>query len=319
MFAVFNSKWKFEFIEQYSTKRNIKDYHRRIVERTFNRVGNRIEDIYDKDACNLSYNEIKDGLATFGGTSYSYLSSLITLLDEYTDWCIDNHLSESLNNPYKIIKAEDIDVSESFSSTMLKGYDDFASFLDCALKPIGEGSSHNMYRAILWMVFFGINLDDIESIKCADFCDGVLKVGNQSFDFNGYPEAYKAIESAKSQTNYSNAKGYVEYNNTTNLIKSSRSSSVPFKRRVTLNYTKIMSKFRAETGEYGYTISDIERSGLFWRMYTQEMTNGEIARNDIANDYVYSNYVVSNTAHFTSTMKHLMEDYNRWKKSLSKA
>ncbi len=266
-------------------------------------VGERIEDIYDKDICELQRDEIKDGLETIKG-GYYYIQVLLRMMRLYANWCADNGIC-GINNAYSSISAKEIDSSHGRVASLVSGYNEFAEYLDIKFRPESDNTLDNSWRAASWLLFLGVSAEEIEALQNSDYVDGVICIGSKQIDITEYREAVLALDTAKNQRTYAKGRGIVDCENPNKLIKFN--GKLSFTRAFTTYISKVKPNVQDE--DVGFlSMNEIIKSGLFWRMKNAD-SEDETAM--IATRYVYSRYK-SDDSVIKVQLKLLLKEYRAW-------
>lgn len=281
----------------------------------FNQFGSVTEDILNKDICDLTIEEIKTGFSKLTRGNRHHIVKVIKFLEKYTEWCIFNGFCTQQNN-FSNIRYNDLDMSERVSIIYFSGYEELLDFI-YAVFDVPQGyRATNMYVAVIFLIYFGVKFEDIEAIKTSDYSNGVLDFRNYHIDFRDYSDVTYALDTVKKQMYMTKGVGTSPVINADKLIKQISVSPHGFVKKISHNIRDYICKYSNETGYPSTTISDIEISGLFYRMKLAEDSEGAIARNNIANDYIYSHYSAKEDRKLTAKMRDLMANYYYWKSNL---
>ncbi|MGN1341185.1 MAG: hypothetical protein ACI4WS_12905 [Oscillospiraceae bacterium] len=300
-----NRARKEKFAEYYANKFPGTDWEksRLFAMRKLEFVGDRIEDIYEKDICELQRDEIKDGLETIRGGYYRN-QTLLRIMRLYTEWCVENGICAE-NGAYSTITSMDVDGSAGQASGLVSGYREFAEYLDTIFHPVTEDKLDNMWRASCWLLFLGVSSDEIDALKNEDYSDGVLHISKGTIDVSGYPEVVTALETAKDQKSYSKGRGTAVFEDQSKLIK--YNGKLCFKRAFTTHISKLSGKI-SEDGAVPLSANGIIKSGLFWR--AKNAANEDEAAS-LMTRYVYSRYK-SDESIIRLQLKQLRKEYQAW-------
>lgn len=266
-------------------------------------VGDRIEDIYDKDICELQRDEIKDGLETIRGGYYRN-KTLLRIMRMYTEWCVENGICAE-NGAYSTITAIDIDSSTGQVARLVSGYHELAECIDAKFHPITEETLDNMWRASCWLLFFGVTPEEIETLKNEDYSNGILSTSSGKVDLSQYPEAVTALDVAKEQQSYSLGRGSATFEDPSKLIKFN--GKLNFKRTFTTYISKLSTK-NIDDGIEFLSMNEIIKSGLFWRAKNASSEDEAAA---MLTRYVYSRYKTDERS-IRFRLKQLRKEYQAW-------
>lgn len=304
------SSRKNEYIEYLlaGSKSQDKESYRVNLTNIFTNLESKVEEFYDKDICELSSIQAKAGLSLIGASSYSYLTNLIRLLSKYTDWCIEKgyHTGE---NVYQSLSYSDLELSSVKLNSLLGGYEHMCSYLDDLCGKLEPAHKYNVYRTVMWLYYFGVNFEEAQELTANDYKDGLLTVGNKVIDMSPYEEVRKCIETTINQSYFWCGKRTLSYPPQSYILKRMSFKS-NFKRTVWTRISNLRAEYTDNTGNNTYSLTDIEKSGLFWRM---KICANEDDRNVILTEFIYKKYTNDDSKSKRRFMyKEILSDYKRW-------
>lgn len=298
-----NSERKEAFVEWYATQyegTNIEAFKQKLLKRF--KLLEEFEGDLGKDICDFTAEEIKSTLSKSQKT-YSSAKEYLRGMRAYAGWCA-KHGYCSPNNAYELISAGDIEVSKSQADALFSGIRSFEDYLDRRFRPVDEMSIDNITRVACWLLFFGVDIDDLETLRCADYHDGILACGKYEIVFSSYPKAKASIEAVTAQTTIRKRRGVEAIQNPGKLIKYNTAKTIA--RAVTCYLGKADIELR-NAGINCVSISCVTKSGLFWRMKNSDADTAAM----MATRYIYSHYHSSEKI-MKFQLRQLDKDYRAW-------
>ena len=298
-----NSERKEAFIEWYTTQYKGTDV-RAYKQKARNRLEalGEAEDKYGKDICEFSAAEIKEYIGK-SQKSYSSSKEFLRYMKAYAEWCAQNKYCAP-NASYEIISPKDIEYSGTQAESLFPGINAFADYLELRFRALDQMTIDNITRAACWLLYFGVKFDDLGSLNCSDYQDGVLSYDRGTIDFTPYPVAKLAIDSAISQTTIRKRRGIETVQNTEKIIKYNTLKTIA--RAVTCYLGKIDPEIQ-ESGVHCVSASCIVQSGLFWRIKHSDADSAAM----MATRYIYSRFHSSEKV-MKFQMRQLDKDYRAW-------
>lgn len=335
---MYNEPQKLLYIEsclEMSRAKN-KDARRDGMRRFFNRIQE--PEVYlDKDFAMFNYEEIKMALATICRRSVGYQRSTVSELRRYVEWCIDNGLSLDCENRLIGLSVNDLDIIASYRASMFKNEAELNLALDKILMPLQADTSNNNIRAILHLLFNGVLYNEIFDIKSSqvDFeksiihlhdrdvkisliCSNILKYVMNMYEFFEAPKFN--VNSIESKDNFSiglnNKSGKARKYSIIKkgfVIENSRDNRTA----MPMTYIPIISNafaaLKAANGNIiSVTIGDVVTSGIFSRVFENEISSGKL---DFTEYQRVASQGNNNRYYIDMTLRDVESQYYGWKKA----
>lgn len=299
-----NRERKEAFVEYQSTQysgTNLETFKKKMLKHFV--VIEATEDALGKDVCEFSADEIK-GVLEKAYKNYSSAKDCLRAMRLYTKWCAGNGYCPE-NKSYDIVSASDINCSQKQAESLFPGYNAFSDYLSKRFRPLDEMSIDNITRAVCWLLYFGVDMEDLGRIRNADYSNGVVNIGRTIIDLSAYPEARESLDTLASQTVIRKKKGFEDIRDTPRLIKYNLASKTLA--RTFVCYLGKINEDQRREGVECVSTACIIKSGLFWRMKRADDDTAAM----MATRYIYGHYHSSDKV-MKFQMKQLTKAYRAW-------
>ncbi len=259
---MYNESLKFQYIELED-----KDSRRRWLTWLFERT-EPLEEAASKDICQMTLEELTGVFKLVSGNKTVSRVTAQTALRTYCRWCISQGV-EGANDLTDQLDMKDL---EPYRKRMLANPQHMLKLLNERFDDTSEGTIHIIYRAYLWMAYFGMFEDQAIDVKTSDVSLSrlIIKTGGEEFEIcrEAIPDFEWLVE--KDHFNYKHPK----YKN---VIVRERVPGDTLLRGVHGQTT--IKSFRARIGvrlnalpdeDNPPTISSIRLSGLYYRTLQRE-------------------------------------------------
>lgn len=315
----FNSEQKAKFIENQILLSDAENVEK--IERGWNNLFERMSNLEknkDKDFALMNNNEIDEFLSKFLRGGKKYKETILSNLTTYFAWCLDNHLTTLSQNVLIVKKVKNIDSSSNCSDKMIKDEDDLKKcldnqnlFRDESLKTID-----NLYRCYLYLLFSGLSINEAFNLleKDIDLNNGCILLNDKkialSKNIKKIVEETLAIDCLvvrRKETEIVKT-GYL-FENT--ISEGERPTNYREKMKMVWDVA-ISNKFSDSDREL--TQSSILKSGIFYRMYQNEIANGLIDCQEYLEMCKYNVTTIDNPDMVIANCKN---EYEEWKKAFA--
>lgn len=297
-----------------SRSNNKEKYERGIINR-FNR-SECIEKEFGKDILDMKQDEFILFLEKFLRGGKEYQENTLSTIKSYCEWGIEKNISNIEFGWLSSLKISGIDVSNTYSNSMVKNEEDLIEILDNILDEVKRDTSDNVIRIIALLLFAGVQYDDIWEIKESD-----INLDSCEISYRG-----RSIYMSKK------VRSLVSHNiNMDSMLVTGKSSE---HMREIIKEGYLISNTKEYAGErikmmktYNAAISkkygDCERaitnttiydSGVFSRIYEKENRTGEID----CMEYLWARRNRATTITFPDRVKMKCRyEYDLWKKAFN--
>lgn len=316
---MYNESQKAKYIDycvETSTIKNKEKYRANMVS-FFCRLSEDVEEKYDKDFCELSYEEIKGALSIFCKKTASYQKANLSKLRAYINWCIDSGLTKDFENKLEGISVSNIDSTISCRMNMVANEDQLSQYFDIFLQSPSLNTVDNMYRVFYLLIFSGVELENIADIKLSDvdFKAETVMVKNNQVRIS--KRTCDAILELSKMTDFSAMAG-PGGERKTQIVKTGHVLERTVSSRDTLISSmipKVSTHFRTLKDALGnpvaITLNSLMLSGVFCRMYQKESLTGEV---DFS-EYISLLGTAKKDEMLSNTISLATLDYETWKKT----
>lgn len=319
MRELYNREQKIMFIDslpQYENKRVKKNY-----ENLFYSISN-YEKQLNKDFCKMNVPEAKMIIASLKILSISSLITIITLLRDYSNWCIANGKTNSENSLLKI-QSSDFDLSFSIQSKLLKSPEQLNNILTVAFGN-EETAYQKQSKLIAWLLYYGFSVEDIKHLTNSDVLNFEKIIYNYPTDSEYFKLILNLMKECEKlyEIKTFNGRGgseKIEYLSDSKFIIRSKTNSRSDPSGV-VSDTIILNRIRDINSEYSnntgvlveLTVDRIVKSGIFHRLYQYEKDNGSINKETFQKFFNIGYESKFTVANEVSKKK---KDYENWKKA----
>lgn len=311
---MYNSEIKQEFVDAYA-----KDSRclKKDAVRIFN-VIEKYEAEWGADICTRSLAEIQPAVDDVAGLRKGTRYKSLTILREYGKWCKTMGVAGVRDDLANIEDAGYSKIKKQMVSSPLQ----LQKYLNELFSPEEEETLDNVYRCYHWLAYGGFLEEEILDIKCQDVDFVNMAVVYNEREMAIYREAIPAFRNAVNLNDF--AYKHPNYNK---VIRRNRVPGEELMRGIkasTKKYTirtaiSAAAKKAFNDGRTTKILScqRLQMSGLFYRVYEQEYTGGEINFRDYAVEQVrgktYSGKGMTVNQIVNKIERDLLEDYQRWK------
>lgn len=315
---MYNNDQKLQFIESLVNDGASKQGYIILFKKTYAKM----EKIFDKDICEMNYNELKTGIALLGSRDIKSIAWNISRLKQYVDWCIVNGKSKSLENHLELIFPQDIDNSYIFKREMLKNPEHLEDVLDVVYAPIEYMNLTNMYRIYMWLLYEGLTNTEAVSLKRNDIDleNGIITVDKRKIKVHPIFKDLLELTVPEDKLIKRNKNGEEKFHklcDTDLVLRTFIYTIINREKQFGSRITEFNLKYKNETGEYiRLSPTRIYESGLYYRWYQLELNNEDIPYEDyVETDMEGKDYVIGNKYVFTDKLKDIKIAYSMWKKA----
>lgn len=309
---MYNEEWKNKFIESSGYKESTKDSIRFTLEKA-----GKYEKEFDTDMSSMSDEQLGYVIDNIYGVSKSSFKSIKAYINSYIEWCIKNvdcarDSGTSSLSPGKSAFAK-------FKTQMVMSPKHLQSILDCVFDPEEMGTYDNLYRLYFWCAFSGIPEKDLPNLTGKNFS---LETQTIIYDGKEHIIYRESIPSIKNSINLSEFVYYhpnytkpitrarVDEDSVFRGIKNGLNLST-FKPMVSKRVTESINDKR-NTVRLSY--AKIQKSGMFYRVYEDELIGIPPSFADYAIEVAASNGKITNERDVLPIKQRLKGDYSLWKK-----
>lgn len=304
------SERKESFLE--SVMQTISD--RKMAEKIYNtivkfedRIGKRIEE--------MSTDELARAMMASNVTRNTTSNTFLVYLYKYEKWCKDNGI-EFLPDLSQV----KYDHTAAIREKMVASPQDLQERMDRVFEKQELKTSHCLYRAFLWLLWSGIEDEDIVKVRTSD-----VDLAVPCVYVDGMP--YKVpMESFQSLYVCATANSFHVVHPIHNNVSRPRVNGDQLLRGVASNTSKryLTNRISDLSAKAGVTMNpnNIYRSGVFYRMYQWEKETGSLDLTQYVQDKAANNpryYELDARTQnkiFHSIKSQVLKDYKNWKSAL---
>lgn len=325
---MYNKELKERFLEYYKEKKSGKQSMINRAENVFKRV-EAFEQKWGKDLCLQDEPEeiqklVDEVSSVVSGTT----SGQLLVLRDYCNWCLNNNIDGASNLLQTIRKP----TSEKLKNMTFANPLQLQVRLNQIFQPEQDETSHNMYRALLWLAFMGFTESEAWEIKSDEVNLDKMEIIHDNIVAKIYQEAEPSIRNCK-ELNYFR---YTNSNYKEETINRPKIKSDLLLRGLKAEPGKWLNSelSRAQTNairagkiEGHIKYSTVFRSGVFYIAFQQEQTGIKPSFRGIAirswihiqkqktesNDYEYDPRDIEKKKRVDLFETNFKRDYKRWK------
>ena len=274
------------------------------------------ETMYGKDLCAISSENIGEVLERVVSPRIGTQAVDMSVLKKYARWCIENHIDGACD---AIIGFSDVDANR-LRETMVSGPSHLQDIFDLAFPSVDDGKSENLCRGYLWLAFIGLTEEDIVQIEAnhVDLRHMVIRFNGKEYPI--YKEAVPVLRhlctAGSFYYDYVTREAILPRALGCKILRGTGESSDPNIASIRRAINRRM-KDSVVNGVTTLRYLSIKLSGTLYRMYVDEVNNGECdTRKGLFDHYGdISNLSVKrrNRKEFE-----LRTDYERWKIAFNK-
>lgn len=280
------------------------------------------EEEWGADICTRSAEEIEPVANKLIGLRSQSRWPRFNILKSYVQWCQAIGVPDVCDGVFNV----KFDELSKLRTQMVRNPAHLQKYLDEICEPESENTVDITYRCYYWMAYGGIDEDDIPKITVSDidFGEKIIKYRNTAVEI--YRQAWPAFDKAIHLTEF-RWRGRTDKDGNSLIRERSEGYAIvrgisgePDKNvmRATLSRR---AKQRAELGltEMRLSYSRVWMSGLFYRMYQEELATGIVDFSDVARQfmdgktYSFEDDRMAIDAKRRKIQKNYMNDYQRWK------
>lgn len=246
----------------------------------FDLLEEQIETPIGKDVCNLTREEVISNLGKVLPARRSSSMRILSLIRVYTQFCVDNNLLGCKVNVYNDIKLNDIS-GWSVGSMLIKDELMLTNIMNTICRPIEEDYVDNLYRVVYHLLFYGFSLEDVVDLKWTDYNEQTktifypkrnmtVQVSDLAHQAIMYTHDMTSVKLAKPHSSFSIVAVFGE-EYILKRCRKDRTNYAQFLVDRTSRYDRLISKANYKIR---FTPFCIMQSGIFWRVYQNELKTG---------------------------------------------
>lgn len=312
---MYNESRKEAFINEYGgTERS--QYYVKAVFRKFEKM----EEELDSDVCELPAKELQDIINSQAGTRSESSERVYVVLKKYVEWCRNKNIK--INEDIFNIKT---DIIETYKNQMFKSPNDLKEKLEHIFKmnELENDTVGVIYKAYIWMLYCGIsNTDALEvNVDDVDLTEMKIRLGENRI-YKLYEVSREVFTQACTIKEFRYRHGcysediYRPRFEGKALIRTFKSERMPID-----SIKSILTKLSVNSG-VKLSYKKIFYSGLFYRMYIDEMEGSQISFSDYIDEEMKKEYSLNRNRTFNKVRNHkaraLILDYEKWKAAFYK-
>lgn len=306
---MYNESLKFQYIELED-----KDSRRRWLTWMFERA-EPLEEAASKDICQMNLEELTKVFKSISGNKAVSRITAKTALKTYCRWCISQGV-EGANDLTDQLDMKDL---EPYRKQMLANPQHMLKLLNEHFDDTSEGTIHIIYRAYLWMAYFGMFDDQAIDVKKSDVSLSrlIIKSGGEEFEIcrEAIPDFEWLVK--KESFNYK----HPLYNNVIvrqrvpgdRLLRGVRGQTT--NKSIKAHISKRLTASPDDNNPP--TISSIRLSGLYYRMMQREQIGIAPNFRPIVRRIIMHKNGGAEPAHpnIVAQARHMNRDYELWKEA----
>lgn len=306
---MYNESLKFQYIELED-----KDSRRRWLTWMFERT-EPLEEAASKDICQMNLEELTGVFKLVSGNKTVSRVTAQTALRTYCRWCISQGV-EGANDLTDQLDMKDL---EPYRKQMLANPQHMLKFLNERFDDTSEGTIHIIYRAYLWMAYFGMFDDQAIDVKMSEVSLSrlIIKTGGEEFEIcrEAIPDFKWLVK--KESFNYK----HPLYNSVIvrqrvpgdRLLRGVRGQTT--NKSIKAHISKRLTASPDDNNPP--TISSIRLSGLYYRMMQREQIGIAPNFRPIVRRIIMHKNGGAEPAHpnIVAQARHMNRDYELWKEA----
>jgi len=281
----------------------------------FNKIG-KAEEEFDIDIARADYEVLIIMLGLLCSGSAAYQRVFLSNLKKYIDWCIINGKTQNTENSLFNTTIENIDFSQSYSQSMVKDENHLIDYLDVVLKGVNEGNVDIFNRTCFLLMWNGFTMKEIVDLKTTQF-DAI----NHYITTNGQKilisdACFESLNILLKTKGWYFTGGFSKVRYVSKIESDFLVNNTSEKRKninvyLMQNISKINKYYKQQMKQQIFlNCSNIIKSGIFYRMYQNELNNIPI---DLS-EYVKRFNSKGSIGSYESNIK---IEYENWKKAFS--
>lgn len=285
----------------------------------FNTVA-QFENEWQADVCTRSTAELQPMIDKIIGLRTTAKCARLIVLREYVRWCTKQNIPQVNDGIFHVNTA----AVEKIKAQMVANPAELQKYLNTMFAPDEKETVECIYRCYFWLAYAGINEEDVFKINSED-----VDLGNMVINFNGksfpiYKEAIPAFRNAINLKQF--AYIHPNYNHVVMkdrapgniLLRTMSASEVPSRKAFRTEMSRRSRKV-VNMNEKRLSYERVKLSGLFYRVYTQEILEDVVDFMPIAEaqmcgkDYKLDSGRNTRNAKARQIAQDYLDDYRRWK------
>jgi len=243
--------------------------------------------------------------------------SNIVILRNYVAWCVDHAVPGAVNVLNSICYNDDADLSAY--KRLVSNPKHLAVYLDQVLGTELRINEDCVRRCFMWLAFIGIPTGEATLVSCKDINFDNMEIVYNQIPYRIYHESVKALRMIAESDTIERVRGqfvHIEQRSPGNmLLRGIGDAGKPDIRYDTLSRT--LSKMENEAIRSGKTdrrlsYTDVYRSGVFYRMYNDEVNGFPV-------DFSVIPGIFGSKTEDKTTIQYIIrkyrQDYENWKRA----
>ena len=269
---------------------------------------------YNTDLCRM--NDIKmlqEVFDSMSGVSYRSAHTIKSIFKRYIDWCIQEAVEGAVDITNKIVMGN----PDVFKETMVQSPMYMQKFLNEVFMPENTNTADNTYRCLFWLAYSGMRSSDALLVKTGDVDFNTMSVKYNGTSYPLYKEAIPAFKNCVELKSFT----YINPRYTSVLPRYNSDQLLRgIKADMTLITVKsyMSRKVSASNAHVKLTYDKARMSGIYYRMYEQEVYGVELDYPNLALKYMSEKEYHFKNKYSYQRLKNTIargfaDDYRKWK------
>ena len=276
----------------------------------------RFEKMYGKDLCAISGGNIGEVVENIIGARLGTQTVDLSMLRKYARWCLDNNIDGACD---ALLGEHNVDV-QKLRDTMVDTPKKLQELFDHAFPPESDGKVDNLCRGFFWMAFMGLEEKDSVQIESShvDLRNKVVRFEGKEYPiYNESIPTFRHLCVANSFFyDYVSREAIVPRVTGDKILRGTGDSSEPNPDSIRRSTNRKLATAVADR-KISIKYTSIRLSGVLYRMYQDEMLNGECDIRKYLLEYDPDLYDLEKRRR-TRKEEEFRTDYERWKIAFNK-
>lgn len=234
----------------------------------------RFEKMYGKDLCAISQENIGEVVESIVGARLGTQTVDLSMLRKYARWCIENGVDGACN---ALLEERSVDV-QKLRDTMVDSPKTLQDLFDHAFPPEVDGKADNLCRGYFWMAFMGLEEKDSLQVTSdhVDLRNMVIRFDEKEYTI--YRESIPTLRHLCIANSffydYTSREAIVQRVSGNKILRGTGSSPDPNPDSIRRATNRKLSSAVVDR-KISFKYSSLRLSGILYRMYQEEISNGE--------------------------------------------
>ena len=228
------------------------------------------------DICAMLEDDLKSAIEATVSARLGTQTADMSILRKYARWCIENSVPGACNN---LLQKQDVDYKK-LREVMVSGPRQLQDYLDQAFPPESDCKQYNLCRCYFWMAFMGLDENAAAQITTenVDLKSLTVRFGGKEYPI--YKESLPVLRHLCTANSFIYDFGryetVIERHHGSKILRGTMGANeVNLDSIRRLAFKRVHATFSASEEKISLRYQSIMLSGVFYRMYKEELSVGE--------------------------------------------